>query len=143
MKIILQRVKQASVTYNNQQISEIKNGYVLLVGIQKDEKEEIILKMVKRILKSKLFEEWKKDIKEMNYEILVLSQFTLFGKLKGKKLDFHWAEKHERAKSLFFKVIECFKTEYIEDKIKSGVFGEHLEIMLVNDGPVTIIFDEL
>lgn len=78
----------------------------------------------------------------MDLEILVLSQFTLFGKLKGTKLDFHVAEEHIKAKELFDFTIEEFKRQYKNKSIKCGVFGAELDIMLVNHGPVTVLFDE-
>ncbi|KAM0677785.1 D-tyrosyl-tRNA(Tyr) deacylase [Binucleata daphniae] len=144
MKIVLQRVSKAKVHYNKQLVTQIQDGYVLLVGIEREQQNstEICNKIVKKILKAKLFNDWCNNIVELEYEILVLSQFTLFGKLKGTKLDFHKAEEHSKAKKIFNELIECFKESYKEDKIKNGLFGKHLEIELTNDGPVTILFDE-
>ncbi|EJW04704.1 D-tyrosyl-tRNA(Tyr) deacylase [Edhazardia aedis USNM 41457] len=139
MKVVLQRVKAADVYHEKKSIATIKNGYVLLVGIGKNDTQITIEKMVTKILKYKLFENWKKNIVDKNFEILVLSQFTLFAKFNGNKPDFHDARSHEEAKEHFLQAIETFKSLYDEDKIKNGIFGVHLEIELVNDGPVTII----
>lgn len=142
MKIVLQRVKNARVKHEQNIVSEIQNGLVLLVGFTKDENKEIVRKIVKKILNAKVFGRWDKSVIEMEYEVLVLSQFTLYGKLNGRKPDFHNAEKHEKAKIMFEDMVKCFMQEYNEAKIKCGLFGMHLEIELINDGPVTLVFDE-
>lgn len=142
MKIVLQRVKNASVFKEDNKIASINEGLVLLVGFGKNEDENTFMKMVKKILNGKLFGNWESSVIEMNYEIMVLSQFTLFGQFKGRKLDFHKAENHQRAKEMFEKLVNCFKTQYIESKVVCGIFGVHLQINLTNDGPVTLILDE-
>ncbi|KAG0420531.1 D-aminoacyl-tRNA deacylase [Dictyocoela roeselum] len=141
MKIILQRVLKCRVLSKEQKlISEIKNGYVLLVGFERN-KNVNLEKAVSKILNAKLFDKWSKNVMEMGYEIMVLSQFTLFAQFKGKKPSFHKAEDHVIAKNKFVKIIDIFKNQYLYDKVKCGVFGQQLEIELVNDGPVTIIFE--
>lgn len=143
MKIVLQRVKNAEVRHKQERVCAIKEGLVLLVGFARNENGAVIGKMVRKILNAKVFGKWEASVVEMGYKVVVLSQFTLFGKLKGRKLDFHNAEEHERAKDLFGEMVKCFRAEYKNDMVECGLFGEHLEIELVNDGPVTIVFDEL
>ncbi|KAG0438041.1 D-aminoacyl-tRNA deacylase [Dictyocoela muelleri] len=141
MKIVLQRVLKCKV-YNKDQksISEIKNGYVLLIGFELN-KNVNLENVVKKILNAKLFDKWSKNIVDMNFEIMILSQFTLFAQFKGKKPSFHKAEDHEIAKNKFFRIIDIFKNQYSEEKIKCGFFGEKLEIELINDGPTTVIYE--
>ncbi|KAK1349265.1 D-tyrosyl-tRNA(Tyr) deacylase [Hamiltosporidium tvaerminnensis] len=142
MKIVLQKVKNAVVYMNGEIISSIGYGYALLVGIQKNDNEDKIEWIVNKILKMRLFNEWKNNIVDVNGEILVLSQFTLFARFEGNKPDFHLAEKRDIANTYIKKVIETFKNKYSILKIKEGCFGEKLEIHLVNDGPTTILIEK-
>ncbi|KAF7684208.1 D-aminoacyl-tRNA deacylase [Astathelohania contejeani] len=142
MKVVLQRVKSASVHHEGKLISSIGYGYALLVGFERDEPFENLQWMVEKILKIQLFDDWKNNIISKNFEILVLSQFTLFAKFKGKRPDFHYAESHEKAKELFNELIKLFKIKYSDEKIKSGLFGKQLLISLENDGPNTILLEK-
>ncbi|KAL5573777.1 hypothetical protein UlMin_023374 [Ulmus minor] len=76
-----------------------------------------------------------------NYEVLLVSQFTLYGFLKGNKPDFHVAMPPEKAKHFYASVVDRFKKSYNPDAIKDGVFGAMMKVNLVNDGPITMQLD--
>ncbi|KAJ3256724.1 D-tyrosyl-tRNA(Tyr) deacylase [Boothiomyces macroporosus] len=144
MRVIIQKVKRASVTVNNQIISSIGPGLLILVGLTHSDSELEIDKMVSKIVSLRLFQEeekhWKKSVKANDFEILSVSQFTLYAKTsKGSKPDFHLAMKADFSKPLY----ELFlrKLEALHPKVKDGEFGAMMDVELVNDGPVTIILD--
>lgn len=80
---------------------------------------------------------------DQKYELLVVSQFTLYHKLKGNKPDFHNARDHEEAKEIYLNFVQTLKDEYAEDKVQMGAFGEYMSVDLSNDGPVTIALDSI
>ena len=84
---------------------------------------------------------WSTSIIDNDYEILVVSQFTLFGWFKGTKPQFNKAMQAELALQHFNSFVEYLKTNYKEEKIKTGAFGQHMEVESVNDGPVTLILE--
>ncbi|MCD6578193.1 D-tyrosyl-tRNA(Tyr) deacylase [bacterium] len=141
MRIVLQRVKKASVKVNDEIIGEIGKGYLLLVGFCKDFKEEMLGYFVNKILNLRVFEDDKGktnlSIKEINGEILVVSQFTLCAKTKkGSRPSFDLALKKDLAKKYYSEFIELLKKKKIV--VKSGIFGEYMQVQLINDGPFTI-----
>ena len=81
---------------------------------------------------------WKESVKSLNYDILVVPNFTLYAGIKGGKLDFHLSMKADKSKIIFQKFVESFFKKYSSDKIKQGEFGAHMKINLINDGPVNI-----
>ncbi|KAK9501182.1 hypothetical protein O3M35_002262 [Rhynocoris fuscipes] len=98
---------------------------------------------VRKILNIRLFEDdngkmWKCSVKEKNYEILCLSQITLYNRLKGNKPDFHLAMPPELSKSFYMNFLKQLKNSYSEDLVKEGIFGKHIVVGIQNDGPVTI-----
>ncbi|CAI4309502.1 CIC_collapsed_G0006690.mRNA.1.CDS.1 [Saccharomyces cerevisiae] len=147
MKIVLQKVSQASVVVDSKVISSIKHGYMLLVGISIDDSMAEIDKLSKKVLSLRIFEDesrnlWKKNIKEANGEILSVSQFTLMAKTKkGTKPDFHLAQKGHIAKELYEEFLKLLRSDLGEGKVKDGEFGAMMSCSLTNEGPVTIILD--
>ena len=145
MRIVLQRVKKASVSIDDRLYSSIGNGYMLLVGIENDDTSEDIEWLAAKICSMRIFsdEEGKMnlDIKQVNGEILIVSQFTLHASTKkGNRPSFIKAARPEVAIPLYEKLIA--ETEKLMQKpSKSGVFGADMQIELINDGPVTIILD--
>lgn len=79
-----------------------------------------------------------RSVKEMTFEILCISQFTLYYKLKGNKPDFHHAMSGEKAKEMYDQLLATLGKDYSPDKIKDGVFGAMMNVQIFNDGPVTI-----
>ena len=145
MKILVQRVKEASCTVNNQIISEIKNGYLLFVGLTHSDTLKEVEYLAKRIAKLRIFEDednkLNKSIIDMNYEILSISQFTLYANTKkGNRPSFTDALEPSLAEDLYLKLTTILNDEY-HIKTYNGMFGEYMDISLINDGPVTIMLE--
>ncbi|OII75179.1 D-Tyr-tRNATyr deacylase [Cryptosporidium ubiquitum] len=151
MRVVLQKVKSASVKVNDQVVSSIGPGLLLLVGIRTDDVDSNSDYFVRKCLSLRLWSDesnpnssnpWKLSVKEKDFEIMVVSQFTLYGHVKnGSKPDFHNAMKGKDALIIFNEMVEKFKKSHNPDKIKTGCFGEEMEVSLVNDGPVTLILE--
>ena len=144
MKIVVQRVSQASVKVSREIVGEISQGLLLLVGIEENDEKEDAEWLSKKILDLRIFsdEEGKmnRSVKNINGEILCVSQFTLIADYKkGNRPSFIKAAKPEKAVPLF----EYFKG-FIKSsglKTESGIFGADMKVSLLNDGPVTIVMD--
>jgi D-tyrosyl-tRNA(Tyr) deacylase len=145
MKIIVQRVKEASCIVNNSLISKISNGYLLFVGLTHSDTIEDVKYLAKRVAKLRIFEDetnkLNKSILDMNYEILSISQFTLYANTKkGNRPSFTDAMEPLLAEKLYLDLTHILNNEY-NIKTYNGVFGEYMDISLVNDGPVTILLE--
>ena len=143
MKIILQKVSHALVA-NNEMFNEINDGYCLLVGVSKSSTEDDARILARKIANARVFED--KDgkinlsIKEVGGEILSVSQFTLYAStLKGNRPSFTEAASGEDARVLYKVFNEALSAEDIV--VKEGFFGEHMDVRLTNDGPITIIYE--
>ena len=143
MKIILQKVSHALVA-NNEMFNEINDGYCLLVGVSKSSTEDDARILARKIANARVFED--KDgkinlsIKEVGREILSVSQFTLYAStLKGNRPSFTEAASGEDARVLYKVFNEALRAEDIV--VKEGFFGEHMDVRLTNDGPITIIYE--
>ena len=144
MKIILQRVKKAQVTIDNQICGKISAGYVLLVGFERGDKEGLIKPMLDKILKLKLFtdnsDKMNLDLSDINGGLLIISQFTLSADLKkGKKPSFSRALEPDSAKMYYNIFLKEAKSSGI--LTQSGKFGAMMQVTLQNDGPVTLILN--
>jgi len=142
MKVVLQRVSQASVSVDDTVVGAIQHGFVLLVGFGKGDTAECIQPMVDKIVKMRIFENeakrFDKDIIEVGGEILAISQFTLFADTaKGRRPEFFQALEPAAASQLFDTFVEALRKTSLK-KVETGVFGAHMKISLINDGPVTI-----
>jgi len=145
MKIIVQRVLSASVVVDHKTVSEIKKGYLLLVGIGAGDTTDDVQRLVSMITKIRIFPDaegkMQHSISEVGGEILVVSQFTLLANFaKGNRPSFHDAAKPEVAKPLFEAFVEGLRTQS-GLKILTGVFGADMQVSLCNDGPVTMILE--
>ncbi|GMM30451.1 D-tyrosyl-tRNA(Tyr) deacylase [Martiniozyma asiatica (nom. inval.)] len=157
MKVVIQRVKSASVTVDNAIISQISRGLCLLVGISTDDTADDVTKLASKILKLKLFEDntqpaetatkwegkpWQNSIVDIKGEILSVSQFTLYANVKkGAKPDFRKAQKGETAIELYKQFLKELQDGLGEENVKDGQFGAMMDVGIVNDGPLTIIYD--
>ncbi|KAL4920982.1 D-Tyr tRNAtyr deacylase-like domain-containing protein [Aspergillus aurantiobrunneus] len=147
MKAVIQRVRSASVAVNGQLISKIGRGLLVLAGVGRDDTEKDIDTMINRILKAKLFpaendKQWKRNIQDVDGELLCVSQFTLFGQLKkGKQPDFHEAAGADTARRLYDYFYKRLGENYKPERVKNGVFQAMMDVELINDGPVTIEVD--
>lgn len=149
MRAVIQRVKRASVTVNNQVLSQIDRGLVVLIGVCPEDTEEDCLKLAKKVTSLRYWpdaedKQWKQNIVDIQGKILCVSQFTLYAKVnKGAKPDFHGAAKGPQASTLYQRARELiggFMPNGMAD-VGDGQFGAMMDVELVNDGPVTIQFD--
>ncbi|MFP4081285.1 MAG: D-aminoacyl-tRNA deacylase [Candidatus Aminicenantes bacterium] len=144
MKVILQRVKEASVRIRGEINSRIREGMCLLVGIEKGDTERDAEYLARKVAELRVFpdEEGKmnRDLSEIKGQVLAVSQFTLAGSLKkGRRPSFDKAEYPERAEKLFDYFVERIRQKGIQ--VETGIFGALMEVHLVNDGPVTFILE--
>lgn len=145
MKIVLQRVKNAQVKVDEKSVGKIEKGLLIFLGIGKNDDEKIADKFVKKICNLRIFEDenkkMNKSVKDINGDILIISQFTLYANCKsGNRPSFIEACEPQKANELY----EYFKkmcSKELERNIQSGVFGADMKVELLNDGPVTIILD--
>ena len=146
MKVVVQRVKSASVTVGNEIIGVIDKGLLLLVGIHQDDTKEQLEWMCDKILKLRIFEDedekMNHSVKDVEGGILVVSQFTLYGNArKGTRPSFIEAARPEKAEPMYEEMISYFE-EHSELSIQTGKFGATMDVKLVNDGPVTLILEK-
>ena len=144
MKIVIQRVSSAKVEVDMKIVGDISKGLLLLIGVDEEDTNEDADWLVKKVLDLRIFsdEEGKMNlsVKDISGEILCVSQFTLIADYKkGNRPSFIKAAKPEQALDLF----NYFKTEIAKStlKIESGIFAADMKVSLVNDGPVTLVFD--
>ena len=144
MKLVIQRVKHASVTIDGEVVGKIGQGFMVLAGIAQTDTEEIADKMINKLLNLRIFEDAEGktnlNLENVNGELLIISQFTLYADCrKGNRPSFVKAGKPELAEKLYEYIIsECNKRV---QKVSHGIFGAHMEVSLVNHGPFTIILD--
>ncbi|GAB7350021.1 hypothetical protein MBLNU459_g0695t1 [Dothideomycetes sp. NU459] len=147
MRTVIQRVKSASVTVDGQLISTIGKGLLILAAVAKEDTQKEVESMAAKILKVKLWDhedggKWKRNVQEIDGEILCVSQFTLLATTKkGNKPDFHKSASASQAKELYNHFFNKVQSSYREDRVKDGVFQAMMDVGLVNDGPVTIVID--
>ncbi|KAG6419187.1 hypothetical protein SASPL_121401 [Salvia splendens] len=144
MRAVVQRVASASVEVEGRLISSIGQGLLVLVGLHEADVESDAEYICRKVLKMRLFPNektgtaWDQNVMQKNFEVLLVSQFTLYGVLKGNKPDFHVAMPPAAAKLFYASLVERFQKAYRADAVKDGVFGAMMEVKLVNDGPVTM-----
>lgn len=138
---LLQRVKNASVTVNDQVIGAVEKGLLILVCAEKGDSEEQCEKLAKKVLAYRIFEDengkMNKSVSDIGGEILIVSQFTLAADTaKGLRPSFTPAADPETGKRLYEHFIEKIKESGL--KTETGQFGANMKVALINDGPVTI-----
>ena len=146
MKIILQKVKKASVSVNNKVVGSIDKGYCLLVGVHKESTEEDAKYLAKKVAQARLFEDENDKInlslKDVGGSILSVSQFTLYADTKkGNRPSFTSAAGAEKANQLYEKFNEFLREEGVT--VETGIFQTMMEVNIVNDGPITIVYEKL
>ena len=144
MKAVVQRVLRADLSVDGKLISNIDKGIVVFWGVGEGDQEIDVIKLVNKISKLRIFEDengkMNLSLKDINGQILLVSQFTLFADCRhGNRPSFINAEKPERANELYLKAKELFGKENIS--VQTGIFGADMKINVLNDGPVTIILD--
>jgi D-tyrosyl-tRNA(Tyr) deacylase len=145
LKIVLQRVSSASVTIEKKIVAEIQKGLVILIGIETADLQEDIDWLVGKITKIRIFEDESQvmnlSVKDIDGEIIVVSQFTLHAATKkGNRPSYIKAAKPDVAIPLYESFVQQLEKE-LAKKIQMGIFGADMKVSLVNDGPVTIIID--
>ncbi len=144
MKIVLQRVKRASVSVDRKITGSIENGYLVLLGIGNEDTEKECERLALKIANLRIFSDENDKInlslKDVNGSLLVVSQFTLYADCrKGNRPNFTMAGKPDMAERLYnYFVDECKK--YV-DKVETGIFGADMQVELLNDGPFTVILE--
>ena len=144
MRIVLTTVLEASVTIDNKVVGKINRGYCLLVGFTHDDNQEIVNKMVDKMLSLRVFTDEKGltnlSLYDVKGEILSVSQFTLYADVTGgRRPSFINAMKPDEAKALYAYFNEQIKAKY--GAVETGVFGADMKVSSVNDGPFTVILD--
>ncbi|KYH06741.1 D-aminoacyl-tRNA deacylase [Chryseobacterium cucumeris] len=146
MKIVIQRVSEASVKVDGKIVGEIGKGLMLLVGIDENDEKTDADWLVQKVLNLRIFgdedDKLNLSVKDISGEILCISQFTLIADYKkGNRPSFIKAAKPDKAVPLF----DYFKEEITKSGLKteSGIFGADMKVSLINDGPVTIVMDSI
>jgi D-tyrosyl-tRNA(Tyr) deacylase len=144
MRVVLQRVKEASVTIDGKIHGQIQQGYMALVGICEEDNQEIVAKLAKKTAELRVFsdadDKMNLGIQDVNGAILSISQFTLYADCKkGRRPSFVKAAKPDIANPLYEYFNDCIRGYGIH--VETGIFGADMKVSLINDGPVTIILD--
>lgn len=145
MKLIIQRVSNASVTVNNQKVSEIGQGILALLGIGNEDTTEDIKWLVKKMANLRIFNDsngiMNQSLLDVKGGLIVVSQFTLMANTKkGNRPSYINAAKPEIAEPIYEEfVARC--EQVLQREVGTGIFGADMQVSLVNDGPVTIILD--
>ena len=144
MKFVAQRVSQASLTVDAKPVSDIGRGLVVYFGVKTGDTEQQAVKCAEKIAHLRVFEDdagkMNLSVKDVGGEVLFVSQFTLYGDVrKGNRPSFIEAERPERADKLYLYAADKLREQGIP--VKLGVFGAHMVIDQINDGPVTIIYE--
>jgi len=140
MKAVIQRVKYSSVCVDGKLINEINKGLCVLIGFEKEDTEDKIEKMAKKISHMRLFgENFSKNVIEIKGEVLLIPNFTIPAiTKKGTRPNFQNSMEARKAKEFYDKMLKCLNNYIIT---KNGIFGAMMEVKITNDGPVTIILE--
>jgi len=147
MRILVQRVKSASVAVEGRTISQIGPGLVALVGVHEYDREEDLKVCCRKLLAAKLWPndngaQWRHGVKQKDLELLCVSQFTLYGTLSKKNQpDYKLSMKAITAEIMYNQFLHLLGESYDHEKISDGKFGAMMDVELVNDGPVTILIE--
>jgi D-tyrosyl-tRNA(Tyr) deacylase len=145
MRIVLQRVKEAQVTTQEEGIcGKIRQGLLVFLGIHKDDQADQTLWLVNKLIQLRIFSDengkMNRSVQDINGEVLVVSQFTLYGNCSnGRRPDFVDTAPPAQAEALYEKFVQEVQKEL--GHVQKGQFGALMEVSLVNDGPVTFILE--
>ncbi len=145
MRLVIQRVSSSSVKVGDSVVSEIETGLLILAGIEEADLQEDIDWLVKKVCQLRIFNDaegvMNLSVQDINGDLIVVSQFTLHASTKkGNRPSYIRAARPETAIPLYEQLVSEF-TKVLRKPVGTGVFGAHMEVSLVNDGPVTIILD--
>tara|TARA_B100001146_G_scaffold225227_1_gene248255 strand:+ start:23614 stop:24060 length:447 start_codon:yes stop_codon:yes gene_type:complete len=145
LRALIQRVMKASVTVNKKNVSSIDAGLLIFLGIKNDDSSKDVEYLVKKIINLRIFsnetsDNFEKSLIESKKEILVVSQFTLYGETKkGRRPSFIESAKADYALTIYDEFIDELKKTDL--KIQTGIFGAKMYVNIINDGPVTLMLD--
>ncbi|SFN06118.1 D-aminoacyl-tRNA deacylase [Thermodesulforhabdus norvegica] len=144
MRAVIQRVTEARVTVKGEIVGAIGRGLLILVGVGSDDSEADVSYMAEKLVNLRIFEDatgrMNLSLKDISGDLLVVSQFTLYGDCrKGRRPSFTDAAPPDKARKLYDQLVEALRLQGI--KVQTGKFQEHMEVYLVNDGPVTLLID--
>ena len=144
MRAVIQAVSSVNVKVDDNVVGEIKRGYLVLLAIHTDDTEDKIIKMADKISDLRIFtdenDKMNLSLKDVGGEILLVSQFTLYGDTKkGSRPSFSDSAKPVKAVPYYEKVVSLLKNKNI--KVETGQFGAMMQVSLVNEGPTTVIID--
>ncbi len=144
MRAVVQRVLNASVEVENEIVGQINQGFLVLLGVGQEDDESDMKYIADKIMNLRVFEDENEkmnlSINDINGELLVVSQFTLYGDCrKGRRPSFDTAGEPKMAKDLYLRTCEYFKSFGI--KTETGIFAADMKVNLLNDGPVTLLLD--
>lgn len=144
MKAVIQRVSHASVVVDSEKVGSCNEGYMILLGVAEGDTEAEAELLAKKIVNLRIFEDengkMNRSIKDIDGEILVISQFTLLANYRhGNRPDFLASAKPDAAKRLYEYFMALLSLEV--RRVEAGIFGAHMEVSLLNNGPVTIVMD--
>lgn len=145
MRVVVQRVTASSVAIAGEVVGQIGRGLNLLVGIAATDTEAELDWMARKCLELRLFpsatsDRWEQSVQEIGGELLVISQFTLYGDgRKGRRPSFDRAAAPDRAAALYEQFVEKLRASGL--KVATGVFGAMMQVTIVNDGPVTLLLE--
>jgi len=144
VKLVIQRVSRAAVRVDGATVGSIGRGLLVLVGLEKTDREDDLEKAAHRVASLRVFEDgdgrMNRGLDEIGGGVLAVSQFTLAGSIrKGRRPSFDGAMPGDLAQPLFDRFVELLRSRGVE--VETGVFGAMMEVELVNDGPVTLIWE--
>ena len=145
MRAVVQRVSQANVSSNGENLAKIKEGLLVLLGIAKTDTKDDVYWLSNKLANLRVFNDSNNmmniSLKDSDGSAIVVSQFTLHAKIrKGNRPSYVKAANSDVAKSLYEQFINQFEAD-LEKKVQSGKFGANMKLALTNDGPVTVIID--
>jgi D-tyrosyl-tRNA(Tyr) deacylase len=144
LRIVIQRVRRAKVEVGSTDVSSIGHGILVLAAFREGDNDEELAWMARKCLELRIFEDddgkMNLSLMDIGGELLVVSQFTLYGNCrKGRRPDYTESASSSDAAGLYRRFIEILESHY--PRVSEGVFGAHMNIELLNDGPVTMILD--
>lgn len=144
MRAVVQRVTEASVTVDGSVIGEIGHGLLVLLGVSTDDAEDDAAQIAKKIAQLRIFNDdegkFNLSLEDVGGSVLLVSQFTLLGDArKGNRPSFIHAARPEQATPLYEAVAQHLRDRGVN--VQTGEFGAHMDVRLINDGPVTILLD--
>ena len=145
MRVVIQRVKEASVSVQGVKISEIQKGLLILLGVESQDNQQDIDWLVAKVAKLRIFEDcdgaMNVSLQDLQADVIVVSQFTLHASTKkGNRPSFIKAAKPEVAIPIYQGFVDGLEKQ-LDKKVQTGQFGAKMDVALVNDGPVTITID--